>query len=98
MRSTATVSAAHSGGGFPLQNVGAAQSMASARLNRRKPSVFESGCVPRLCDTEKRAGPGVPCLVVITMTPFAADEPQLAAADEPSSKSMLALCAGLGAG
>src|SRR6266550_1347838 len=73
--STAAVSALHSGGGDPEQNVGAAQAMASARLNRRSPSVFDKACVPRRWVTENRAGPGAPCRVVMMITPFAADEP-----------------------
>ena len=49
--------------------------MASASLNRRNPSVFDSACVPTRWTTENRAGPGMPCRVVMTITPFAAEEP-----------------------
>ena len=49
--------------------------MASARVNRCAPNLLDSTWVPTRWVTENRVGPDAPRLVVISTTPFAADEP-----------------------
>src|SRR5712691_2877434 len=53
--------------------------IASASWKCRSPSVFDSARVPKRWVIEKRAGPGVPRFVEMTITPFAAEEPSIPA-------------------